>query len=283
MEQLTIRCSSLSAWNDCPRRGAAKLYKVMVENAGYRLNPQPKKIYTVFGSALHKGIETFMLKKIEKTNMVSAIASSINNAVQFLTEELGKDNYEWDNITDGMTTAEKQLEEMICSFCNTNGLDIFPIVNPEYSMTASVGKNVDLSGTVDLISIKNRIYDYKTTSSGSSYHGQFGGYSMLHRAEFHKSPSGLSVLIFPRKTKKKPFSGIKEIEYDIASCEKYAYRTIIDITKSMQKFEEVQKPEVFACNPMSRMCSKNFCPAFNTAFCDLHKENDDDGSELEEM
>jgi hypothetical protein len=52
-----IRCSALTAYPDCNRRGAARLFWREISSMGFRLRSTPRGIGAAIGSAVHRAAE----------------------------------------------------------------------------------------------------------------------------------------------------------------------------------------------------------------------------------
>ena len=62
MSETIIRCSALSGYPDCPRRGAAYLFWREVSGAGYRLSSTARGIAAAIGTAVHRSAEVTLFK-----------------------------------------------------------------------------------------------------------------------------------------------------------------------------------------------------------------------------
>jgi hypothetical protein len=60
---ITIRVSTLPGYPDCPRRGATRLFRQEIVQAGFRLRYLRRGIGAVIGTAVHRGVSVALAEK----------------------------------------------------------------------------------------------------------------------------------------------------------------------------------------------------------------------------
>jgi len=266
----------LPAYNDCPRRAIARQFKYEIEKAGFALNQELPSIGAAVGTATHAVAEAYFFSRISLENYSED--KSIERALQALKDETSK-GCNWDDSTPSIDTAEKQIRRMANTYIQELGQKLKPVAT-ELRITADLEDGWELSGQIDLLAEDENgdlwLRDLKTGAVSRSHHAQLGAYSLLYRAA---PPEGLpktlksgAIDFIKRTPKTRPQDSVKTTEYDLALCEKTAWATIQRIKKNMQDFQFSRDIDCFPENPMSMLCNKTYCIAYNTDFCPITKE-----------
>ena len=82
-----IRCSALTGYPDCERRGAARLFWKEITAAGFKLRFTPRSIGALVGSAVHKGAAVELAEKA-KDGKLPPVSVPIDAAGGELKEQL---------------------------------------------------------------------------------------------------------------------------------------------------------------------------------------------------
>jgi hypothetical protein len=149
--------------------------------------------------------------------------------------------------------------------------EVIPSKRPrsiETKRTARVIEDFEITGSLDLEECDETISDLKTGKLGC-YHGQLGEYSLLKKAHTGTSAGKLIIDHVPRFKLSKPYPGTQKIEYDVAQCEIIAHSVTQRIVSDVKRFQKTANPWCFMANPMSMMCSKRYCPAWGSNFCEF--------------
>jgi len=270
-----IRASMLPAYNDCPRRAAARQFRREIEKAGYKLNDELPSIGAAVGTATHAVAEEYFRAKMEAREFSQDTA--VESAISELQEKT-KSGCIWDDTTPSIDTARVQIKRMANAYIESVGKNTIPLA-VEIRIEAEISEGWILSGQIDLAAEAKdggiHLRDIKTGAISRSHHSQLGAYSLLLRSD---TPEGLpsnvsaaSIDFVKRTPKRNPQEGVVTTDYDISLCEKTAYYTIQRIKTDFEKFKETNNPFGFAENSMSMLCNKTYCIAFGTEFCPITK------------
>ncbi len=121
----TIRASSLSSWQDCPRRGAAKLFRKELFEAGYSFPDKPSQIAAIIGTGAHAGAMHGCREK--STGAQPSQSAMLDAAVASLRSE-ATGWVEYDDKARNANAAEKQVREIVNVFAR----DAMPIIEPAH-------------------------------------------------------------------------------------------------------------------------------------------------------
>ena len=258
----TIRASALSSWQDCPRRGAAKLFRKELSAAGVSFPDKPTGIAAIIGTGAHAGAMHGCREKSE--GALPSQSAMLDAAVASLRFEISG-WVEYDDKARNKNAAEKQVKGIVNVFAR----DVLPIIEPahvEERITATLTPEFEISGQPDLIEADATIRDAKTGKSGEGHHAQFGTYSLLRQANGFPAPPRIEVDWIPRNK-----DTHEVIHYDVATCEDIAKAAAQDVIRQYTVFKRTGQPAAFPVNPMSMMCGPKYCPAHGTEFCPIHK------------
>jgi len=263
-----IRASSLSGWNDCPRRNFANAYKHLVKNAGYDLRERGKLVSGAFGTSVHAAAAHAMRQKLSNLRVDE---DDLNDVCVAKFDEEIADGVSWDQSSKNRENAIKQMKACIASYV----YDVLPSIKDVESFErldlAMVKTDKNLSGHADLVT-KTSIRDIKTGRSGDGCHGQMGGYALLQLANTDKLPDELIVDHIPRSAVTKPYPGAVAIKYDVRVCVAEAATMIDIISRTIDEFVKKPGPILIPANTMSILCGEKYCTAFGTDYCELSKK-----------
>lgn len=185
--------------------------------------------------------------------------------------ELLKEGIEFDpRSTPNDDVARTQIQRMAQAY-----LPIAQKLKPiktEFTLTRRIDdqKPYIVTGHPDLLNEDGRIIDMKFGKNSSSYEAQLGGYSLISRAE-GMDVTGVEVHHTPRSARTKPQVPTEIIKYGHRVAEVAATRIIEEAVSRVEKFQETGDPWAFTPNNNSTLCSKKWCPAWGTDFCDMGK------------
>lgn len=270
-----IRCSALSGWPDCPRRGAARLFRREIEAAGYKLRHTMRGIGAAIGTAVHRGAEVALTEKAASGRLPPESVAT-DAATETIHEQI-REGVTYDG-TSGATHNRMQAEFQVLVMTLTYHQIIAPQINAvqiEERLEAEIGPGLILSGQPDIIAREpNKIRDLKTGLRQSSHAPQIGGYSLLARS--NNLPIEQGVIDFIRRVPlSKPQPDPVTTEVRIGQAETAAAAIVGNITNSLDTFRhgDAQRnimpgdPWAFIANPSSMLCSAKWCPAHGTEFC----------------
>jgi hypothetical protein len=271
--EITIRASQLSAYPDCNRRGAARLFRQEIEAAGFKLRSPPRGVVAAIGTAVHRAAEIALGEKA-RTGELPPASIATDCAAQTLSEQLAE-GVAFDATTQTRAEASRQTVGMARTYHRVIAPDVQPIIVEE-RLEAEVSPGLILSGKPDIIAREPKgLRDLKT---GARHPGsnapQIGGYSLLARS--HNLDIETASIDFIRRV------GPKTLQPDpvskpvpIAAAETAAVNIIRRIDQDLRVFrhgDPVRRilpgdPWAFQANPQSNLCSPKWCSAFGTTFC----------------
>jgi hypothetical protein len=163
--------------------------------------------------------------------------------------------------------------------------ELAPFIDPiliEERLEARAGPGLILSGQSDVIAREpGTVRDLKTGKAATlGYHNpQLGSYSLLARSrniDIKRAVIDFIRRVGSRQEQPHPQS----IEYDIDRIETAAVNILRSIDNDFRTFKhgdqrrQIQPgdPFAFMANPNSKLCSPNFCRAFNSDFCHEHRK-----------
>lgn len=257
-----IHCSSLSGYNDCPRRCAPRICRDIIEGAGTHTKRERPRIYSAVGTACHAGSCSLANRKMIA---IPTLDEGETVAISTLRNE-SSDGIEYDDVTRNMNVAEKQVRRMV----GTWFVDLLPELQPEkteWRLSAGVGDDFRLVGSFDLRNVDKSLYDWKFGSVWRSCRAQLGGYSILAKANFKDETPRLVGCHIQRVAITKPQPGAARMDYGVPDSEKMAIEACQVIMRDIRAFQKNGNPACFPANPMSVLCSPKFCDSFNTEWC----------------
>lgn len=276
MKPIVIRVSSLSGYSDCPRRGAARLFRSIIEDAGYRLRTTRRGIGAAVGTAVHKAASTCFEFKAEHGELPTA-ERAVDAAVYELDDAIGHEEIEYDGprgSTHSRGEAQEQTSRMVRSYW-TSVAPTVDAIHVEERFEAEVSPGLVLSGQPDIICHEpGSVRDLKTGSRIGNHAPQLGGYSLLARSH-NLDITEASIDWVPRVAVKKPQPDPVSVPVRIANAETAASNIIRHMENDLRTFQRGD-PErrilpgdawSFLANSSSMLCSPKYCPAFGTEWC----------------
>lgn len=269
---LTIRCSSLPGFSHCMRREIASQYSDFLGEKGFSI-PSAKKSfgYTLVGTGSHAACYHMLSEKIKKG--VCSDKKSWEYGISELEKEIEKSgSVEYDKIVFNKDSAIKHIVRFTKVYLNDVASKmIFPeSAKPEDHLELSLKnqiRNFKFSGHIDVYTGKS-ICDTKFSAKIKPYHSQLGGYGLLLGKE---NFDNLVVNNIPRVGLDKPYPGTTHTVYDKTFCLGEAWSIINRVIDCVGNFEVKRLPSCFPANPNSYLCSRKYCKAFGTDFCQYYK------------
>ena len=269
-----IRCSALSSYPDCNRRGAARLFWREIIAAGHQLRPSPRGIGAAVGTAVHRAAEYALTEKAHSGTLPPASAA-IDAARDSLQEELGHGEIGFDATTATRGDALRQVIAMTKAYHRGVAPKVDPIIVEE-RLEAEVVPGVILSGQPDVVAREpHKVRDLKTGArQGGSHAPQIGGYSLLARS------NGIDIVeaeidFVQRVSTHKPQPDPTSKAVAVSLAETAATNILRHIEGDLRTFREGDParrilpgdPWAFQANASSILCSPKYCSAFGTSFC----------------
>jgi hypothetical protein len=280
-----IRCSALSTYSDCPRRGASKLFWQEIRAAGFMLRYIVRGIGAIAGTSVHRG-STSVLGVKARTGTLPSRADALEISREMLDFQLEEGDIQFDGpkgVTHNIGEAVDQVARMTGVYYDTVAQTINPI-QVEERLEAEVEPGLVLTGQPDLICREpGAIRDLKTGARPPmSFAPQLGGYSLLARSH-NLNIERASIDYVPRVRKGKPQPAPQSTETIIAHAESAAANIIRHIQADLNTFrhgDEARRikpgdPWAFLANPASMLCSPKYCAAWGTEFCHEGKRGSD--------
>lgn len=260
-----IRASMLPSYFDCARRAAAKQFRQEIEAAGFKLRDTLPSVGATFGTSAHAAGEYLLRHKAQNYSDASE-SQALEVAMQRFGEETGE-GVEWDDTTPNRNTAEFQLRRVVSAIADFSKRVMPKAV--ELELRADAGDGFELTGHIDLLTADAVVRDLKTGALHRPYQSQLGAYALLARSN-GEQVNAVAIDWIARTPKTRPQPPVQTESYPLIACEQAAFATIQRIKDDYFKFRSSGDPWAFPANPMTMMCSAQYCPAFGTSFCNMH-------------
>jgi hypothetical protein len=276
-----IRCSSLTGYPDCPRRGATRLFWREIVAAGFRLRSVRRGIGAAVGTAVHAAAAVVFGEKA-KTGELPPESVALDATVSSLNRAIGDGPIEYDGptgSTHNLAQAEAQSLRMTRAYFRVVAPTVCPI-HVEERLEAEVAPGLVLSGQPDIVAREPRaVRDLKTGARMGSHAPQIGGYSLLARSHALDIDSA-AIDWVQRAAVGKPQADPVSVAVKVAEAETAASNIIRHIEADLRTFREGDAarrirpgdPWAFLANPASMLCSPKYCAAHGTEFCHEGKE-----------
>lgn len=273
----TIRPSSLTTASDCMRRFAAHHLQDQVAAAGYVLSgARPTHIGAAIGSGVHAAAAYTMINKRAHEHLGSD-SEAIDKAQQEFDDRI-QFGVAWDQVTDDLSTARKQLQRMTVSYRRNIAPRAAPVL-VEDRLTAELGDGWTMSGQVDQMTgdPDGILQDLKTGTTMRSNAVQYVSYGWIVKAHGFQL-RGIEEQFLKRVSLKKEQPAPLAVAVDMAAHEADTWELIREIKAASDEFDRraaspsgPPAPQAFRANPASVLCSAKFCRAFGTQFCTAHR------------
>lgn len=276
---IEIRASGLPGAMDCWRKWAMQMatdpksgFAPIMQKHGFDIPERKNGIGAAIGTSCHAGFGKYLQAKVDGYN-----ADPEQLAVSEF-RQIEKGGLEYDrSITKDSNTALIQIKRLISAYApHAEKLQPKLIEYPLKTRPDPI-KEYLVTGHADLCEITDDWRDWKFGRFLGSYEAQLGTYSLMARS------MGLAVrklLIdwIPRTSITQPQKPLTVIEYDRRTAENAAHYMIEESLERLEKFKETGNEWAFMANPNSKLCSKTWCPAWQSSFCDLGRpeSNKDD-------
>jgi hypothetical protein len=274
-----IRCSALSAYPDCPRRAAARLFRREIEAAGFKLRLLPRSVAAAIGVAVHRAAELTLREKA-----VSGLLPPASVATDIAHQSLGEaihEGVQYDGPR-GATHTAKEAEGQTLRMSTAYHRVIAPAVQPiviEERLEAEIAPGLILSGQPDIVAREpEQVRDLKTSARSLGYHrGQIGAYSLLART--HGWNIARAAIDFVKRVRVGTMQPDPEsITTDVGLAETAAINVMRHVEQDLAtwRFGDPERglrpgdPWSFLSNPSSMLCSERWCSAWGTDFCREH-------------
>lgn len=275
-----IRASSLSAYADCPRRAATRLIPREIAAAGHTLRSLPASIGAAVGTAVHAGAAVTLKQKL-----CSGVVTKTDDAYDAARDSLksaAESDVAFDRDTPNMDAAQKQSFRMLDAWRDGVAPSVEPIAVEE-RLEAEALPGLVLSGQSDVIAREaRRVRDLKTGARRGHHRPQLGAYSLLARTH------GIDVQevaedFVARVSLAKEQPPAETHLHNVTGAEVAAMAVLRRIDSDLRtfRFGDPERgvlpgdPWAFVANPMSKLCSSRWCPAWGTSWCREHQEKEE--------
>ena len=277
-----IRPSYLPSWPDCPRRTAARLWRDVIETAGYELRDTGASVGAHVGTGVHEGANYTLSTKLESGGL-GAESEATDRAVHAFETRLEEDGVTWDQATPNKSTGQKQVERMTKTYRYALAPQVQPVL-VEQRLEADLGDGWYISGQADLLAMETpygqpehlRLRDLKTGTSQRANGLQYMAYAMLLRAHDYAVKEAVEDFL-KRVPLKQPQPDPETHALPAGPLEQEAMEVVDDMKRSLGEFirrvSDGDKPPegAFRGNPQSVLCNPKYCSAHGTSFCRLHR------------
>lgn len=290
---------------DCERRAAAQMYKLDLLALGFddlgvgRSSPALR-----VGKAVHAAVEIGLHEKLGSTSVaigreqygdtLRTVPLNDGVPIDIKMTDLAGDILE-ENFDEDVDVDEEERPSAKCR-CGCNGEPVWHFgnlvekmippavqlvnsiepaqVEPEIIVEPEWIPGWQIKAHPDVIDTSNVIHDVKTGKNyevPDTYQAQLGTYVIAFpeaegiQIDYMKKP-GTTQEAPPPISKRYPMQAAAAQAEDQITRFVTATEEFMDPTSAWHL-----DPRVFRANPSSMMCSKKFCPAFGTSFCELTK------------
>lgn len=269
---IELHASSLSDYGDCARRAAAKLFKNQIGKV-YNLADYRRSVGIPIGNTLHKLMaELFRIKlvigHIDESDIETALAAVWDTFTDDCAEGVI-----WDKKGPTMHEehAREQLKNMAIALLPvaqyTNPAKIEHTWEWKVSPLGKLAVPVKIKGTIDLLTTRGEIQDHKCGKEFPSVYAQLGLYALL--GEYNgEDITGARVNFVPRKPISKQYEVVvRSVALDLDECKAAAWTAIKEFQRHYEDYLATNDPHSFPSNPVSYLCSSNYCLAHGTGWC----------------
>lgn len=265
---ITIRSSALPIWNDCPRRSAARLIRADIEASGIRLAAESRSIGAIIGTATHAAAAWTLGERMANGGMGSEGAAT-DIAIQSIRADVQQTETPvvWDDRTQNIKGAEQAVVRQVAQYRKDVAAKVEPVL-VEYQMQADWGP-IRLTGKIDLVEAMaggdRGLRDIKGGRTRPNA-AQYGSYSLLLKANGQEVSRIIEDGI-PRVHGARPQPPVISRQIDRALAEVMAKEALAVIHGQLAAWKAKRLPTAFPANPNSALCSKKYCSAWGTAWC----------------
>lgn len=275
-EPITIRASSLPAFQDCQLRAAANTHSRLFREHGHELLPYCGNIGAVIGSGVHAGAEVGLSERMFGTLApLDALEDAAIEGFRKRLDEDAADGMILDDDTPTHSVAERQVRRMIGRYREDVVASARPVA-VESRIKAEFRPGVTLSGQSDLLHLDATadgetatVRDLKTSRHKSTpfkHASQLGAYSLLFRSRGHETAAAqIDYLRRVKIDKQQP--QVEQQPLDVVGCEIIATAVLNDFSTKLAAFAADGDPHRFLPNATSRLCSGRFCRLFGQPSC----------------
>jgi len=263
---MKIRASYLTGYADCSRRTFLDMFYSEAEEFGYEFRRPVHHVGAAIGTASHRGIATDLqgIKDGKLITRSDAEAIGIEKYRALSAERIG-----YDSTSQNANVAEKHIRRILAKYYH----DIHPGAKPlhvekEFKVKY---KGFLIVGHPDLIETDFKVVDFKTGARKTPYQAQLGMYAKILEIISKEKCGGLTVAHIPRK-KDMTNPVLKNYIYNVEASINHAISLVDSIINHYNTFIETEEPSHILANPMSYLCSRKWCKAYGTDFCELTKE-----------
>ena len=270
---IKVRCSMLPRCLDCMRAAACGQFPDIINEAGYVLNEKTTGIYTAVGIGTHEAARYMLSHKITHGSLPPAgecIGSGIAEYWRKLEEF---ESVVYDDATPSQDVGAYQINVMTKAFYR----DVAPRLQfPENAtpenhlemfLRARIGDDAELSGHPDIYTGLS-IVDTKSGTQLRPVQTQVGGYINLLTANKRRKPENAIIVHLPRTRKDKVYPGTGFASYPVNFCANESWYLVNQVVRDVKNFIKSGNPASFQANPQSTLCSRKYCRAYGTKFCE---------------
>lgn len=275
-----VRASSLSGYADCPRRAAARMLCAEIEASGHILRSLPHGIGAAVGTAVHAAAAVTLTARLRTGTLPPA--DDARDAARDALREAIAGEVVFDRDTPAPDAAEVQALRMADAWRDGIAPQVEPVAVEE-RLEAEALPGLVLSGQSDVIAREaGRVRDLKTGARRGHHRPQLGAYSLLARTHGIDVREAAEDFV-ARVAVKKEQPPAETHLHDVTGAEVAAMAVLRRIDADIRAFR-VGDPErgiapgdpwAFLANPMSKLCSDRWCPAWGTSWCREHRIKED--------
>lgn len=257
MGALKIRASMLPDYSDCMRRTIGRIVR-----------PNPSRVRrvqvaTLFGTVVHTTLANYIAEggldvKAEVSRQMSIETDNAKHLI------------EYDSITPSQQVWFAQAYCVIQRL-RDSGLDRMiknGVVFCEQEFSMPLGKLVEglpmdilVGGTVDILTAKGTVVDWKTGMHLAVYPVQMALYGMMAEA------NGAEVKALMHYWIRRKDAQLKSCVYDYEDSKRMTIATLSSMVRNLRRGNTDNVLQEVRPNPSSRLCSEKYCDLYGTRDC----------------
>ena len=279
-DEIVLRASMTPEAEDCELRAIAKVARRQIEAAGFRLRRSPRAVGALVGSATHRAAQISLEEKL-RSGSLPPLSVATDAAHEYLVIALNEGETLFGPPTFNRDDAAKQTLALTRLYHREVAPQIRP-VHVEERLEAELAPGIVVSGQPDQVARQpDSIVDLKTGLRLRNYNAQIGTYSLLARSNGLAIKTGRIDFLKrvgtgkpqpPPATSKTPLLLAEERARDI--LHRLARDWIAFRDGSAERRLGRHDPRAFSANPHSILCSRKYCPAHGTEFCQAWRLNE---------
>lgn len=288
-DQKTIGASLLPTIEDCPRRAFVRRFRgslipqhpYLQKSDEQLTRVYPDSVATRIGKGIHKAVEHGLKTKLAQSSTPTRTALLTTAIDTFLCgDNEVPEECEYDdgksalwchrNKEAAVQYLNKAIDEVVSLVDTIDPL----LVEQEITAEPQWLQGWTLVVHPDVLDTRGMCRDVKTMKAGNnpSFQSQLG-LQAVALSEAGYGVNGLCVDIIEKGGKTTPQTPLYSIHYPVQDSANHAVDILTDFTQRVDHYFNVDEDiRTFKANTQSNLCSRRFCPAFDTPLCPVTQQ-----------